>query len=95
MLQALYLDISKVDRVLQMGCAWETGGGTRGTYTQSSGAGDVRAAQAPCGCAKHRRGQRRAWRGVHTHAREIEWSASVQTLAHTRSHEQFKYVPDG
>jgi hypothetical protein len=29
MLQVLHLNISKVDRVLHMGCAWEAGGGAR------------------------------------------------------------------
>jgi hypothetical protein len=36
MLQALYLDVSKVDQMLHMGCAWEEGGAqavpTRATY---------------------------------------------------------------
>jgi hypothetical protein len=45
MLQVLYLDVSKVDRMLHMGCAWEAKGGA-----SSPRAGDVRAAWAPCGC---------------------------------------------
>jgi hypothetical protein len=30
MLQVLYLDVLKIDRVLHMGCAWEAGRGTSG-----------------------------------------------------------------
>jgi hypothetical protein len=96
MLQASYLDVSKVDRVLQMRCAWKTGGGTSGPCTQSSGAGDVRAAQAPYGCAKHRRGQRRvggAWSSYASAGNRVEHER--QTLARSRSRKQFKYVPDG
>jgi hypothetical protein len=42
MLQVLHLDVSKVDRVLHMRCAWKAGGGTSGPR-----AGDVWAARAP------------------------------------------------
>ena len=38
MLQVFFLDVSKVDRVLHMECAWEAGGGTSGPH-----AGNVRA----------------------------------------------------
>jgi hypothetical protein len=38
MLQVLHRDVSKVDRVLHMGCAWEAGGGASGPR-----AGDVQA----------------------------------------------------
>jgi hypothetical protein len=38
-LQVLHLNISKVDRVLHMGRAWEAGGDARGPLMQSSGAG--------------------------------------------------------
>jgi hypothetical protein len=46
MLHVLYLDVSKVDRLLHIGCTWEVGG--------------ARAVPAPgpvCGHAKRRRGQ--------------------------------------
>jgi hypothetical protein len=41
MLQVLHLDVSKVDRVLHIGYAWEARGGARGPRTQSGSAGDV------------------------------------------------------
>jgi hypothetical protein len=86
-LQASYLDVSKVNRVLQMGCAWKTGGGTSGPCTQFSGAGDVRAAQAPCG----RVGE--AWSSYASAGNRVEHER--RTLAHSRSRKQFEYVPDG
>jgi hypothetical protein len=39
MLQLLYLDISKVDQVLHIGCAWEEAGGTDDVWGD---VGDVR-----------------------------------------------------
>jgi hypothetical protein len=39
MLQLLYLNVSKVDQVLHMGCAWEVVGGTDDVW---GGMGDVR-----------------------------------------------------
>jgi hypothetical protein len=38
MLQVLHLNISKVDRVLHMGCVWEVGGGTSGRPSGRLGA---------------------------------------------------------
>ena len=47
LLQVLYLNVSKVDRVLHMGYAWEAGEGASGPRV-----GDVWAARAPCGRRK-------------------------------------------
>jgi hypothetical protein len=38
MLQVLHLNISKVDRVLYMGCVWKMGGGTSGRPSGHLGA---------------------------------------------------------
>jgi hypothetical protein len=41
MSQVLYLDVSKVDQVLHIGCAWEAGGGVSDPRAQSGSVGDV------------------------------------------------------
>jgi hypothetical protein len=43
MLQLLHLDVSKIDRVLHMGCAWKAVGGVDDVR---GGVGDVRVARA-------------------------------------------------
>ena len=48
MLQLLHLDVSKVDRVLHMGWAWEAAGGADDIW---GGVGDIRAAQDHYWCA--------------------------------------------
>ena len=45
MLQVLHLDVSKVNRVLHTGCAWEAGGGTSGPR----GAAPTWVAKSTCG----------------------------------------------
>jgi hypothetical protein len=48
MLQLLHLDVSKVDRVLHMGCVWEVVGGTDDVR---GGAGDAHGDVGSTACA--------------------------------------------
>jgi hypothetical protein len=55
MLQVLHLDVSKVDRVLHIGCVCEVGGAPWASARNAGTTGDVRAARALTGGTKWRR----------------------------------------